>query len=54
MNAKDKIILVERAQSVDELAQYEQGETRKTVLAAIERRVESLINAEYRAGRADG
>lgn len=46
MAAKEKIALIERAGHIEDLAQYEAGETRKTVLLAIERRMRALIEAE--------
>lgn len=54
LTAKEKIALVELCGSVDELAQYETNETRKTVLAAIERRMDTLVDAERIAGADDG
>jgi len=45
--AKDKIALVDACESIDDLAQYESDETRKTVLAAIERRFRYLTEAEH-------
>lgn len=48
LSAKDKIALIERCDNLDDLAQHETGETRKTVLTAIERRMASLAEAEYR------
>lgn len=50
-NAKDTIALIESCQSLDDLAKYETGETRKTVLAAIERRADELCAAEHIEGR---
>lgn len=54
LTAKEKIVLIDRCGSVDELAQYETNETRKTVLAAIERRMDSLVDAERILGEANG
>ena len=51
MSAKEKIALIERCRNADDLAQYEAGEARKTVLAAIERRLEWLIDNNYCEGR---
>ena len=44
--ARDKIALIERCADIDDLALFEMGETRKTVLAAIERRMATLAEAE--------
>ena len=49
-SAKDKIALIDACESIDDLAQYETGETRKTVLVAIERRMRVLIEHEHVPG----
>ena len=47
MNSRDSIVAIARCESVEGLERFRQGEDRKTVLAAIERRARSLGDALY-------
>lgn len=46
LNVKETVSAIQACGDLDELAKFEQGETRKTVLTAIEKRVAQLADKE--------
>lgn len=50
LRAKDKIAMIDACEISDDLYQHAKGETRKTVLLAIERRMRVLIEHEHVPG----
>lgn len=51
-NSKDSIKLIEAAKDRDALYRLAEGEDRKTVLDALDRRLEELVKAEAAKGQA--
>lgn len=53
MNSRESLVAIARCDSLGELEQFKQGEDRKTVLEAIERRERVLAEAQFE-GNNDG